>query len=146
MVGGKTGNRSCEHTRPWRLTSRGDSCGLVKGDLTEDEIAQKVVREFFQALIDGDHDMAGLIDGDEPGEKLRQRLGQTKFVRIIEIGKPRPPSALIRAIVGPEKPARVRVPAKLEVEIKGRREASEIALFVRSVYGQPNRRVISGGW
>ena len=64
--------------------------GLVKGDLTEDEIARKVVRAFFEALIAGDYDKAGLIYEGMPGAKLKETYGQARFLRIVEIGKPAP--------------------------------------------------------
>jgi hypothetical protein len=117
--------------------------GLVKGDLTEDEIAKKVVREFFEALIAGDYDKAGVIYEAMPGKKLKESLGETKFVRIIEIGKPTQPNALMRALQAPSKS--LRVPAKVEIEIKGRREVKDWSPFVRPPYGQPDRRVIHGG-
>ena len=118
--------------------------GLVKGDLTEDEIARKVVRELFEALIAEDYDKAGLLNGAMPGEKLKENLGGIKFLRIIDIGQPTPPDVLIRALQGSSKSE--RVPAKVEIEFKGRREIRDYWPFVWPPYGQPDRRVISGGW
>jgi hypothetical protein len=109
--------------------------GLVKGDLTDDEIATKVVREFFEALIAGDYDKAGVIYEGVPVKKVKEGLGEIKFLRIVAIGKPAP---------DPSHKA-LRVPAKVEIEIKGRREVQDFSLFVRPPYGQPDRRVISGG-
>ncbi len=111
--------------------------GLVKGDLTEDEIAKKVVREFFEALIARDYDKAGMIYEGMPGKKLEEGFGQAKFLRIIEIGKPAPaPNPLMEAL---------QVPAKVEIEIKGQRKVEDFSAFVRPPHGQPDRRVISGG-
>ncbi len=62
--------------------------GLVKGDLTEDEIATKVVREFFEALIAGDYDKAGAIYEGISSKKLKEGFGEIKFLRVMEIGKP----------------------------------------------------------
>ncbi len=109
--------------------------GLLKGDLTDDEIATKVVREYFEALIAGDYDKAGLICEAMPGKKLKEGYGEIKFLRIVEIGKPEPNPAT----------KSLRVPAKVEVEIKGAREVKDFSPFVRPPYGQPDRRVISGG-
>jgi len=117
--------------------------GLVKGELTEDEIATKVVREFFEALIAGDYDKAGVIYDGLPGKMMEEAFGKTKFLRIIEIGKPTPPNALIRAFQAPSKSE--RVPAKVEVEIKGRREVQDYSPLVRPAHAQPDRRVICGG-
>jgi hypothetical protein len=117
--------------------------GLVKGDLTEDEIARKVAREFFEALIAGDYDKAGLIYSSWPAEKLKEHLGEVKFLRIVQIGKPTPPGALMRALQAPE--TSLQVPAKVEVEIKGRREIRDYSAGVRALARQSDRRVIYGG-
>jgi hypothetical protein len=111
--------------------------GLDKGDLTEGEIAKKVVREFFEALIAGDYDQAGLIYEGVPGKRLKEGFGQIKFLRILEIGKPAPaPNPRMEALL---------VPAKVEVEIQGRREVHDFSPLVRAEHDQPDRRVICGG-
>jgi hypothetical protein len=111
--------------------------GLVKGNLSEDEIATKVVREFFEALIAGDYDKAGLIYEGFPGNRLKEVFGGIKFLRIIEVGKPAAaPNPRMEALL---------VPAKVEIEIKGERKIEDFSPFVRPPYGQPDRRVISGG-
>jgi hypothetical protein len=112
--------------------------GLVKGDLTEDEIAKKVVRELFEALIAGDYNKAGLICEGVPGEKMKERCGHFKYLRIIEIGRPAPaPNPLLEAL---------RVPVKVEIEIEGRRQVKTFSPFVRPPAGLPDRRVITGGF
>ncbi len=112
--------------------------GLLKGDLTEDEIVKKVVREFFEALIAGDYDKAGVIYEAMPGKKLKDDFGEMKFLRIIEIGKPAPSWLfwLNKALL---------VPVKVEIEIKGRRQVRDYTPFVRAEHGQPDRRVLCGG-
>ncbi len=112
--------------------------GLVRGDLTEDEIARKVVREFFEALIARDYDKAGLINEAIQGEKLKERFGKVKFLRIIEIGKPAPDRwcPWTKALL---------VPVKVEIEIQGRREVRDFSPGVRQEHPWPDRRVISGG-
>ncbi len=62
--------------------------GLVKGDLTDDQIAAKVAREFFEALIAKDYGKAGLMYGGIPAEKIKEVYGPIQFSRIVEIGKP----------------------------------------------------------
>jgi hypothetical protein len=109
--------------------------GLVKGDLTDDQIAEKVVREFFEALIARDYEQAGVIFEAIPGKKLEECFGEAKFLRIVEIGKP-VANAPMKAL---------RVPAKVEIEIKGRREIQDFSPCVRPPAGQPDRRVICGG-
>jgi hypothetical protein len=109
--------------------------GLVKGDLPDEEIAKKVVRAFFEALIAGDYENAGMMYEGVPAKKLKEGFGPIKFLRIIEIGKPAPAPS-VQAL---------RVPAKVEIEMNGRRREEEFLPFVRQPYGQPDRRVISGG-
>jgi hypothetical protein len=111
--------------------------GLVKGDLTDDEIAKKVVREFFEALIAADFDKAGVIFESTPGTWVKEHFGEIKFRRIVEIGKPGPAwNPLLKAL---------KVPARVEVEVKGQREVRDFSPAVRPPYGQPDRRVICGG-
>jgi hypothetical protein len=112
--------------------------GLVMGDLSEDEIDKKVVREFFEALIAEDYDKAGLIYEAYPGSRMKELFGNTKFLRIVEIGKPAP-DWLYRLTKN------LRVPAKVEIEIKGQRQIREYSPLVRPPYAQPDRRVINGG-
>ena len=46
--------------------------GLVKGDLTNEEIATKVAREFFEALIAEDYDKAGLMYSGLTAERAKE--------------------------------------------------------------------------
>lgn len=111
--------------------------GLVKGDLSDEQMATKVVREFFEALIAEDYEKAGLILEGMPGQKIKEVFGRFKFFRIVEIGEPKPaPNPLMRAL---------QVPAKVEWEVEGRKEVREFSPFVRPPHGQPDRRVICGG-
>jgi hypothetical protein len=111
--------------------------GLEKGDLSDTEMAKKVVREFFEALIAGDYDKAGLIYEGIPGEKMKEGFGRMKFLRIVEIGEP---------VAGkhPDKTA-LAVTAKVEWEVGGQREVKELTAYVRAPHRQPERRVICGG-
>jgi hypothetical protein len=62
--------------------------GLVKGNLTKEQIATKVAREFFEALIVKDYEKAGLIYSGIPAEKIRAGHGRLNVLRILEIGNP----------------------------------------------------------
>ena len=53
-----------------------------KGTTHEDEIATKVAREFFEALIAKDYEKAGLIYGGFPAEKMKG-YGRFDFSRIV---------------------------------------------------------------
>ena len=109
--------------------------GPVKGDLPDDPIAEKVVREVFEALIAADYDKAGVIYEAIPDKALKERFEETKFLRVIELGKPAPNPSM----------KALRVPATVEIEIKTRREVKDFSPWVRPAAGQPDRRVICSG-
>jgi hypothetical protein len=110
--------------------------GLVKGSLTDNEIAQKVAREFFEALIAKDYAKAGRLLEGTSAETIQNGLGKMNFVRIVSIGDPTPFAAS----------QSLRVPCTLEVEVEGQvQEWSPYGPFVRQVYGQPDRWSICGG-
>jgi hypothetical protein len=62
--------------------------GLVKGNLTNEQIAAKVAREFLEALIAKDYDKAGLLYGGFPAEKIKASFGRLNVSRIVEVGPP----------------------------------------------------------
>jgi hypothetical protein len=62
--------------------------GLVQGNLTKEQIATKVAREFFAAVIAKDYGKASLIYGGIPAEKIKAGLGRLNVLRIVEVGKP----------------------------------------------------------
>lgn len=64
--------------------------GLVQGSLSDEEIAVKVVRVFYEALIAEDYATASKLYQGIPVQFLEKQLTKKKFVRIISIGKPRP--------------------------------------------------------
>jgi len=67
--------------------------GLEKGDLTEDEIAIKVVYECLEATIAQDYEeVSRLMEGD-PGESFEDFLKEefeARLTRIVSIGQPKP--------------------------------------------------------
>ncbi|UCE08034.1 MAG: zf-HC2 domain-containing protein [bacterium] len=67
--------------------------GLEKGDLTDNEIAVKVVRECLEATITQDYDeVSRLMEGD-PGDTIEEFIKKefgARLVRIISIGRPKP--------------------------------------------------------
>jgi hypothetical protein len=62
--------------------------GLVKGDLTNEQIAAKVAREFFEALIAKNYEKAGLMYSAIPAEKIKADYERLNVSRIVEMGKP----------------------------------------------------------
>lgn len=117
-----------------RITTK---VGLEKGNLTDDEIAMKVAKEFFEAMIAGDYPKASpLFEGVPPDQlkKLFERH-QLKFLRIVEIGKP---------VAGkhPDRHA-LQVPVKMEIEVNGKKMIQDFSPFVRPE--EAKRWTICGG-
>jgi hypothetical protein len=112
-----------------------EKIGLTKGNLTDAEIATKVVREFFEALIAEDYKKAGMIYSGMPAEKMKEGFGRVKFLRIVEVAKPAPHS----------KTRSLQVPVKVEWEVEGKKDVRSFSPFVRAVHGQPDRGEIIGG-
>jgi len=115
--------------------------GLARGSLTEEQIAEKVAKEFFDALIAEDYDKAGRLIGGLTGDSLKAMLISKglKFVRIVSIGKAGPhPIPATRGWA---------VPCEVETQKDGQTSVAPFpALGVRPVEGQPNRWVVFGGF
>ncbi len=110
--------------------------GIAQGNLSDNEIAVKVVREFFEALIAKDYAKAGQLYEGMPASKVEESFSRLNIVRIVSIGEPTP-YALNQSL---------RVPCKVEVESDGKTSIMEPhGPFVRQVYQQPGRWDICGG-
>lgn len=110
--------------------------GLEQGDLTKEEIALKVAREFFKAWIAKDYARAIRIHGyEDPDQKaeMQKKFEKLNVVRIISIGEPFPPPPdRSRGCLG--------IPCTLEVEKDGEVVEWQLDdLFVGRVRGYPNR-------
>jgi hypothetical protein len=121
-----------------RIDQTTQEVGLVQGQLSDEEIAVEVARQFFEALIAVDYSEAGRLLEGMPADRMQQLLGHIKFLRIISIGPAGPhPISETRGLV---------VPCTVEIEKEG--EISEWKferLGVRQVHGQPGRWTIFGG-
>jgi hypothetical protein len=108
--------------------------GLPKGNLTDDEIATKVVRTFFEALIAEDYEKAGLLLGGISAEKMKEVFGgHFKVFRIVETGKPTPaPNPEMHAL---------QVPIKVEWDMK-RTLIKQISPKVRTTDEQKASKVV----
>jgi hypothetical protein len=111
--------------------------GLEKGNLTDDEIATKVAKEFIEALIARDYQKASPLFGGIPAEHLKKLFErhQAKFLRIVEIGKP-------MAGKHPDKRA-LQVPVKVEIEVNGKKMIQDLSPYVRAE--EAGRWTICGG-
>ena len=109
--------------------------GLPKGDLTDDQIAVKVAREFFEALIAKDYDRAGSILSGLPAAKMEEMFGKMEFLQIISVGEPTPhPRAETRFL---------QVPCEVELRVNGQTHVRKFMPNIRSE--QPDRWIIGGG-
>ncbi len=121
-----------------RIDQTTQEIGLVQGKLTDKEIAVKVVREFYEALIAKDYAKAGQLCGGIPADKMRERWEELNVVQIISIGEPIPhPTPGVGGF---------QVPCKIEVEREGTKSTYEpYGPGVRPVHGRPDRWYIHGG-
>jgi len=119
-----------------RIDQTVQEIGLVQGQLTDEEIAVEVVRQFIEALIAADYAKASRIYSGVPAELLEQKLGPLKFLRIVSIGKPAP-STFNNSL---------KVPCEYEIEANGVKSVSQSGIYVRPVHGQPDRWSIDGGF
>jgi len=112
--------------------------GLEQGNLSDEDIAVKVVREFYEALIAKDYVKAGLLYGGVPVATMEERFKDLKIIRIISIGEPKPhPTPGVGGFM---------VPCKLEIEKDGIKSVYEpYGPGIRPVRSQPNRWSIHGG-
>ncbi|MBN1344601.1 MAG: hypothetical protein JXQ73_18060 [Phycisphaerae bacterium] len=114
-----------------------DDLGLPRGDLSEGEIAAKVAREFFEAVIAKDYAKAGKLCGGLSAESVPEKLKVCNAIRIVSIGQPSPhPDPRTKFQV---------VPCEIEIKADGASEVRTFSLNVRAVYGRPDRWAIGGG-
>ena len=118
------------------IDTRVQDIGLAQGDLSDEEIATKVVREFLEALIVKDYTKAAQISGILPPERIKQRWGKLQVVRIVSVDRPTPPAERSELF-----PNRQTVRCTLEVQ----KDAKEVqrqftsSITVRPVLGRRER-------
>jgi hypothetical protein len=111
--------------------------GLAQGDLTNDEIAVEIIRQFIEALIARDYAKAGRLFSGVPAKRMQKTYGQTKFLRIVSIGQPTKDMLT----------GQFKVPCKIEIEKDGKVTIWEPKhSYARPVHGQPERWEITGGF
>ncbi|MHA2315498.1 MAG: hypothetical protein ACXACF_09525, partial [Candidatus Hermodarchaeia archaeon] len=112
--------------------------GLEKGDLTNEEIAAKVVREGLKATIAKDYgQVRRLMEGDPGGtiEEFVEEEFEARLVRIISIGQPEPDEKFKHVLC---------VPCEIEVEDeeRGRWRVNIIATAMAIEYQPGNRWIM----
>lgn len=116
-----------------RVDQTTQEVGLAQGDLSNEEIAVEVARQFLEALIDNDYAKTGKLIGGVPADWVKQQsFGKTKVLRIISIGSPSPhPNPGTMGLV---------VPCVVEIEEDGQVGQWKLdQLGVRPVYNQAGR-------
>lgn len=121
-----------------RIDQTTQEIGLEQGDLPDKEIAVKVVREFYGAVIAKDYAKAGRLLEGLPAARMEEMFKDLGIVRIVSIGEPKPhPTPGVGGFM---------VPCQLEIEKNGVKSIYEpYGPGVRPVYNQPHRWDIHGG-
>ena len=113
--------------------------GLEQGDLSDEEIAIKVAKQFFEALITEDYEKAGRLLEGTPADFMKKTFGKVKFLQIISVGPVKPhPNPATKGVV---------VPVTVEIQNENGEAGKETFeyLGIRKVYNQPGRWTIFGG-
>lgn len=104
--------------------------GLAKGDMSDEESAVKLVRQFVEAAIAQDYTKASKLLAYIPtGWVEEQPYQQEQVVRLISVGKPE-----LNAETGS-----LSVPCQVEVEKDGQTSVQSITFRVQQIYGQSER-------
>jgi len=117
------------------IDTRVQDIGLVQGNLSDEEIATKVVREFLEALIVKDYTKAAQISGIPSPEEIKEGWGKLKVVRIVSIDEPIPLAKTNRLF-----PNCQHVLCTIEIEKNGGEVRQQLKSFkVRPVLGRRER-------
>jgi hypothetical protein len=73
-----------------RLDLGGADIGLIQGQLSNEEVATAVVRQFLEALQAGDYSAAGRLASPGDPKDVKEHLRSVKIVRIVSIGPATP--------------------------------------------------------
>jgi len=104
--------------------------GLAKGDMSDEESAVKLVRQFVEAAIAQDYTKASKLLANIPaGWVEEQPYQQKQVVRLISVGKPE-----LNVETGG-----LSVPCQVEFEKDGQTSVQSFVFRVQQVYGQQKR-------
>jgi hypothetical protein len=110
---------------------------LAQGNLSDEEIAVEVVRQFLEALIPRNYDKASKLFPGVPADEIKEMFGEINIIRIVSMGKP--------ILQSETNQLRVRVPYEVEVEMEGKKSLwKKQGPLVHHLAGQPNRWAIMG--
>ena len=109
--------------------------GLAQDNLSDEEIAVEVVRQFLEALIARNYDKASKLFPGVPADEIKEMFGELNIIRIVSMGKP----------ILHSETNRLRVPFELEVETEGKINLwKKQGPYVQHLAGQPDRWAIGG--
>jgi hypothetical protein len=109
--------------------------GLAQGNLSDEEIAVEVVRQFLEALIARNYDKAGKLFPGVPADEIEEMFSDVNIIRIVSMGKP----------IVHSQTNQFRVPYEVEVEMEGKISLlKQQGTLVQHLAGQPNRWAIGG--
>ena len=109
--------------------------GLAQGNLSNEEIAVEVVRQFLDALIAKNYDKASKLFPGEPADKIKEMFSELNIIRIVSMGKP----------ILHSETNRLRVPFEVEVEMEGKISLwKKQGPLIQHLAGQPDRWAING--
>ncbi|MHC4715030.1 MAG: anti-sigma factor family protein [Planctomycetota bacterium] len=111
--------------------------GIAKEGMTNAEVAREGARQFFEAMIAGDYETAGVLVGGVPAEYMKKEFGALRYVRVVSIGEPTPPDDLRRG--------GLVVPCTVEIEVEGSASEKVFNIGIRPVLNQPDRWHIYSG-
>jgi hypothetical protein len=117
------------------LNLGGVDLGLVQGQLSDEEIATQVARQFFESLRAGDYETASRLLPVGDAAALKEQFGAVKILRIVSVG----PATII-----PEPANKVMdVPCTIEFEADGQKQSVTLkGVTVQQLPMQPDRWMI----
>lgn len=110
-----------------------NEAGIDQGQLSDEQVAIEVVRQFLEALKSGDYSKAGrLFVFTIPADQLQQESGNVKLLNIVSIGP---------AVPNPELETKgFNVPCTIEIDENGKKMTTTIeGIKVRQLHNQHNR-------
>lgn len=117
------------------LNLGGVDLGLVQGQLSDEDVAVKVVRQFFESLRAGDYDAASRLLPLANAATLKEQFGAVKILRIVSLG----PATLIPGPGNKE----MAVPCTIEYEENGKKSSLTLkGLQVQELPERPGRWMI----
>ncbi|MHC4154442.1 MAG: hypothetical protein ACYST6_05910 [Planctomycetota bacterium] len=120
-----------------RVDTRIQDIGLAQGDLTDEETAVKLVRQFIESLIVKDYTRAGQFVEGLPQDEIKKGWGKLNIIRLVSVGEPGPPSKPSKLF-----PKMLSVPYAIEVEKDGEKTTLESQVNARRALGRRERWVV----